>query len=567
MAKYPGLYARSNGAWYVRKRTPVDLILLEQRSQVRLSLETSDKKLALRRYHPRMSAIDRHFEALRNGLQSKGATGLALATGKIERLDHSALERLVSGWWEGRGEARKPVVEDPAEFNDLVSAVEDDARVLGGSPTANETVCAVADGLLVASGMAARPHRVGTITTQTSYPVVNRSTEAYAYLCDLVARALASEVALAKDHLLRRREAPFDALFNPVGNMNLLTEGRSLADLSVAYRAYRANSSSYSEADLEKRYGFPFRVMSKVLGEDKPVASITRSDCVAIRRYFERIPPNAKKRFPTLTLEQVITKADEDGLARLAPNSVASYMQTVLAMLRWAEDEGWGIKVNPRDVIGKRNPTVKRRRFEIDELRLLFDALAGFRASEPEKFWVPALALFTGARAGEICQLRVEDVVEIEGVPCLNLSLFDADGRRVEDKRLKTETSERFVPIHPRLMEGGFADFVAELDATSRVFPKLQKGPDGRYSHAFSKWFGRFKKSVGFGEPALVFHSFRHGFRDACRKANISDETAHALGGWASSNEAAKYGDRGMVPVLNDAIRKVDFGGFSLPTT
>lgn len=155
--------------------------------------------------------------------------------------------------------------------------------------------------------------------------------------------------------------------------------------------------------------------------------------------------------------------------------------------------------------------------------------------------------------------------MEVHGTPCLNLSLFDADGRRVVGKRLKTATSERYVPLHPCLLDAGFGAFVAEQEPSGRLFPTLQEGPDGRYSHGFSKWFGRFKKRVGFKEPALVFHSFRHGFRDACRNAEIAEETALALGGWATVGQATKYGDRGMVPVLDRAIRKLEFGGFTLP--
>jgi len=63
-------------------------------------------------------------------------------------------------------------------------------------------------------------------------------------------------------------------------------------------------------------------------------------------------------------------------------------------------------------------------------------------------------------------------------------------------------------------------------------------------------------------QPSLVLHSFRHGFRDACRAAGIPEETARALGGWAADNHAARYG--GMVPVLNRPIRKLRFGGFQL---
>jgi hypothetical protein len=38
------------------------------------------------------------------------------------------------------------------------------------------------------------------------------------------------------------------------------------------------------------------------------------------------------------------------------------------------------------------------------------------------RFWLPLLALFSGARLGELCQLSVDDVREIEGVWCLEIT-------------------------------------------------------------------------------------------------------------------------------------------------
>ena len=107
--------------------------------------------------------------------------------------------------------------------------------------------------------------------------------------------------------------------------------------------------------------------------------------------------------------------------------------------------------------------------------------------------------------------------VPVKDITCLNFSEFDAKGVRVEGKRLKTAASERMCPLHPELIEAGFADFVSTFGPEDRLFPDLPPGPSGNHSHGLSSWFGRFKKKAGFDTSALVFHSFRHGFRDACR--------------------------------------------------
>jgi integrase len=565
LTKYPGLYARDNGAWYVRKRVPVDLVGVEKRASLRFSLDTADRRSAIKRYPFKLAEIEAYFAKLRERLRMMGPIEGALALGKLERLRQGQIEAVVSDWWRRREAARTPVVEEPEEVAALVADVEHDARHVGTGADC-EVVRSVADRLLVDAGMAVRPHRVGAIIARVRQPDVDRGTTSYRYLCELVARGLGAEAALAKDHLLCRSEAPYDPIFNPdanAGNEGSFVNDRRLADLFEAYTAER--TALHGEQSTEKRYGFVFRIMAEVLGSDKPASSLTRADCVKVLTFLKRLPPNATKRFPNLSLTEVAELADQQSLPRLAPNSIASYMQALAAVLRWAEDAGWGVAINMRDLIGSREATVKRRGFRPEELERLFASLTPFRRSEPAKFWVPALALFTGARAGEICQLRVEDVEEVEGVKCLNLSLFDKAGRRVDDKRLKTKASERYVPLHPALLDAGFEAFVGSGKEGERLFSALERGPDERYSHGFSKWFGRHKKRIGFDEPALVFHSFRHGFRDACRRAEINEETAQALGGWASESQAARYGDRGMVPVLDRAIRKLDFGGFALP--
>lgn len=50
------------------------------------------------------------------------------------------------------------------------------------------------------------------------------------------------------------------------------------------------------------------------------------------------------------------------------------------------------------------------------EHRLPTDPKAGFEAA----YWVPLLGLYTGARVGQLCQLRTQDVVEDEGVHFLS---------------------------------------------------------------------------------------------------------------------------------------------------
>lgn len=566
LAKYPGLRQRDNGIWYIRKRVPSDLVHVDSRGSIRISLDTADRKVAMSRYAMKLAEITAAFDRKRDEIKGAGKLSAALTLGRLDKLGRPEIEHLVAEWWQRRSNATAATASDEEDPLDAAGEREElDHWVQCAEARGEDPFATVADHLLVEAGFAARPHKVGRVKTQTLYPDLDRSQAAYGYLRTLVGRALQVEENIAKARAKGSTTVGFDPIFNPTGVKRAGDElsggAGTVRDLIAEYRAER--EGLHGKESTDRKYGLLFRVIEEVMGADRPAREIDRSKCVEVLSFLKRLPPNATKRFPHLTLVEAAAKADVDGLPGLAPNTVTSYMQNLSAILVWAERGNWGLKANTKGLLTAREPQVQRRGFSAKELETLFAALEAFRESDPTKYWVPALAAFTGARAGEICQLRAADVIDVDGVACLDLSLFDEKtGVRVVGNRLKNSSSERVVPLHRTLINAGFLDFAG--GKTDRLFPDLVPGKKGSYSHNFSKWFGRFKVKVGFAQPSLVFHSFRHGFRDACRAVEIGDETVFALGGWASINQASRYGNRGMVPVLHRAIEKLEFGGFRL---
>src|SRR5262249_23712925 len=141
-------------------------------------------------------------------------------------------------------------------------------------------------------------------------------------------------------------------------------------------------------------------------------------------------------------------------------------------------------------------------------------------------------------------------------------------------RNVKTDSSIRAIPIHSELIRIGFLDFVEHVRKSSgqsaRLFPKLTLGPKGGFGEAFSKWFGRYKRKLGITNPSSVFHSFRHGFKDALRAASVNEDINDALTGHSGGNSVARgYGWKEMVrrfgfPALSEAIEKVRYPGLDL---
>jgi integrase len=140
----------------------------------------------------------------------------------------------------------------------------------------------------------------------------------------------------------------------------------------------------------------------------------------------------------------------------------------------------------------------------------------------PFEYWLPLLGLFAGCRIGEVSQLHLTDVREIDGVWTLDINDF------TKDKRVKTkETSIRRIPLHPKLIELGFLDYCDSLRQAGfqRVFPELTYSrSDARYGKEPIRKMSAMLESLGMprnGEK--VFHCLRHNANNALMRVPMSD--------------------------------------------
>jgi integrase len=174
---------------------------------------------------------------------------------------------------------------------------------------------------------------------------------------------------------------------------------------------------------------------------------------------------------------------------------------------------------------------------------------------------MPLIAHFSGARLEEIAQLRTVDVCEYEGLGWYFNVTDEGDGR------VKTSSARRRIPLHPELVRLGLLHYVETMRSKQKVylFPDLVPDIKGARSGNFSKWFGRFKRSLGLSDSRKVFHSFRHGFIDACRDSGVLPEVRDVLVGHANPSTAASYGE-GNYPIapLFEAMAKVRYVGVDL---
>ena len=309
----------------------------------------------------------------------------------------------------------------------------------------------------------------------------------------------------------------------------------------------------------------------EIAGPEKPIKALAIEDVRAFRDVLLRMPANysKSKKHAGKSLKEVAETSDGE---RLAIKTARKYFENLKTFLKWCVGEGYIDKIPGHTLqIGtKQNALEARLPFSTQQLKQLFEspqytghlfhsmrAKPGKLIVRDGKYWVPLVGLFTGMRLGEIVQLQCADIKQQGDVWYFEISKNEGEG-----KQLKTASSQRTVPVHPTLIALGFLDIVGEAMKArpkGRLFADIEPGADGYFSHNFSKYFSRYSKAIGIKTGKTAFHSFRHNFKDALVRANVSDSRIKALLGHADDSVTAAYGSKITPNVLYEDIAKVGY--------
>lgn len=322
------------------------------------------------------------------------------------------------------------------------------------------------------------------------------------------------------------------------------------------------------------------RLLRDLIGNNTNLAWIDFQVCQGAKERLMQLPPKSRDKYPNTPLADIPARARADGLAPMSKKTANKYIDFMGAAFEYARSRLDWITRNPAEGLRfklKRSDTEKYRPFTIDQLNKIFSAPLYTGCANPDRgyhqpgnripresgrYWVPIIALFTGMRLNEICQLDAADIGKVDGVDVIHVREESETAKLGENnKRLKTEAANRVIPIHPELKKLGLLKLVEKRRKRGerKLFPDLRIGGDQYYSDAFQKWFSRFLGKVGVKDRRISFHSFRHTFRDATRRAKIDVEIVNALAGWAANTMSERYGQSGQVRRLAREIAKISY--------
>jgi integrase len=224
----------------------------------------------------------------------------------------------------------------------------------------------------------------------------------------------------------------------------------------------------------------------------------------------------------------------------------------------------WGlgqdlVKANPfkeiKFAVPKKTQERESKAFTVAEAQLILKAALQYSkpqtVDEGARRWVPWLCAYTGARGGEITQLRGSDVTKRGSSYFAKLSPSAG--------KIKTGKG-RTVPLHEHLIDQGFYSFVqargqgplfyipvAERKGKDDVMRPKATGAD-RARERIGTWV----RTLGIIDPELSpNHAWRHTFKAQAARSGIDVRYNDAITGHAPATVGQSYG----APIAEDLAK------------
>jgi integrase len=169
-------------------------------------------------------------------------------------------------------------------------------------------------------------------------------------------------------------------------------------------------------------------------------------------------------------------------------------------------------------------------------------------ANTAARRWVPWICAYTGARSGEITQLRGVDVIKQDRIDAIRIT---PDAGTVKTKQA------RLVPLHSHLIEQGFLSFVASKGKGPLFYnqPKHSStvgsatNPSKARSVKAREHVAKWVREQGVVDPNVKpNHGWRHTFKQIADRNGISERVSDYITGHAPATVSRGYG----APTLKD---------------
>lgn len=321
------------------------------------------------------------------------------------------------------------------------------------------------------------------------------------------------------------------------------------------------------------------------VGKRRSAATITPVEVAEFRDVLKQLPPKwmSKKELSGKSMREAAVTARELGLGVMSLTNVNKQLSTISPLFTWmAEQPKWAGFKNPCLGLWQKGAKGRNRRppFSSDALSAILSSplFVGFEKDGREhkpgdqtandwRTWVPLICMFTGARIGEVAQMRIGDVTKNGGFWFFWIKHEPEEGMSTKSGK------DRPVPMHSALKRMGFLKYVASRakspsqDKDLPLFSEIWT--DGDAGGLSSRWWRNYltKIKLKSGRDGMGAHSFRHTLADRLRvEAELLDTQVAIYLGHNQPSTTSGYGQvpQGTAKMLSEWIERVTFDGVAM---
>lgn len=334
----------------------------------------------------------------------------------------------------------------------------------------------------------------------------------------------------------------------------------TLNELWNSFKEQRTTEGKWTATTLEKYEGF-VKAINRTLGEDFDFSVFEDPDLVTglIKKLKEYRSTRTSRKWSDTSVNDCIV-----------------FLSTLHKYARLGRR--FGIVYNPfesRQIIEQ--DSKQREAFTPDELKSIWSGLNRLKTRrEADKYWTVVLMLYTGARIGEVCQLRLDDIEQVGTHQIIHFRHKPELGQTLKHairKGIKTSGDvERVVPIHPHLKKLGFFEYLESLRklGEEKLFPR-EKRTNNRSGVLMAKKIKTFlQRSIG-KDTNKSAHFFRHTmitwFNQNCDMSGTQERVFKAMVGHASESNVIgpditwdNYGGEITLQQMFTLIKRLNYG-------
>jgi integrase len=259
-----------------------------------------------------------------------------------------------------------------------------------------------------------------------------------------------------------------------------------------------------------------------------PLSSVNPNICRDFKSKLIRYPLHRTKLIEFKGIDVCVLIKSDKTYPTISITTVNNQIRKINSFFNWLVKQGL-LTSNP--IIGmkiKQKTSLKAARtsFNDSDISSLFSTaiFSEHQFLHDYQYWLPLLALYSGARLEELCQLHIADIKLDSEIPYFNID------DEYHEQHLKNNSSRRAIPIHPELISLGFKVFVnqKQFQGEAKLFGYLVPQRQ-QLGHKPSQWFSKYKKRCGIADTKKVFHSFRHTMVDSLKKIRAQDYEIKSL--------------------------------------